>query len=440
MRRLIAAVALVPVLVAALAVQAPRPSFGQEPFPTPVGQLGGPERLDPTPGVPTPAPPSPSPPTSPTPAPSATSTPTDAPPTPSPADPGATTVTPSSVAVEEIVARVGPAVVMVVPAAVALTPGGQQIRPAAVASGVFIDDVGHVLTVASVADQADEFVVTLASGDTRRGQLVGIDDVAGVALLRVEGPVPAFSAPADGVALRPGQEVLALGAALSSLPGTVTTGVVSAPDRALPWASTPFRVVQHSAPVISGMEGGPLLDRSGNLVGLLLDPLALIPPPSSDLDSENSVIGSVGELATPDIEIEILDPLPDAPERALSGLSFAITAETITRVVPDLLDDGRPAYPFLGVSVSPSPPPGPGPIGLPTGALVIDLDPSGPAAVAGIEVDDLILAIDGDPIRVDRPLVDLIFSRRPGDSVVLTVRRGREELSIVAILGERPAP
>ncbi len=425
MRRTIAAFAFV-LALALVFVGVPRSSLGQEPFPTPEGQLGGPVRLEPSPDQPTPPPPPPTSEPSPSPAPSPSPSPSPSPPSPSPPTPPPPTAIPSEPtaspagegSVEALVARTDPALVAIVPV------GDGRNRRAA--SGFVIDDAGHVLTVASVARRADEFEVAFSSGEIQRGRLVGVDDRAGIAILQIDGPVSASVPLADDPRLQPGQEVVAVGAALGLLPGTVTTGVVSVPERGLPWAPGSFMVVQHSAPVAPGMEGGPLLDRSGRLVGLLVDAATLLTPPAVGTAGESPAIPLPG---TPSAAERLPGLIGGESAAAPLGVSFAVTASTLARVVPDLIKSGRVAYPYLGVSVA---------AGAPDGAVVVEVEPNGPAATADIRPDDRLLAINDEAIGPDRPLGDVLLGYRPGETVAITVGRGDEVLTLTATLGARP--
>lgn len=417
-------------VVAGLGV-VPAFSRGQQPIPTPRGQLGGPVPLQLTPSVaPTEAqtatPPTPSP-TSP---PTQSSIPTTA---------GSTSALDGGMATtEEIVARVRPAVVTVVSLRLAGGNGTPAAGAARTGSGFFIDDAGHVATAASVVASADAVDVVLADGERRSATVVGLDELTDLAVLRVDGEVPA-TLPFDGVeAPRPGQTVLAFGTAAERLPNTATLGIVSGTGRGLPGGPLATELIWHDAAAFPGSVGGPLVTLSGAVVGVNV-PLNAggsidVLPDFPDIPGIE-----VPEIpAVPGIDIE-LPELP-GPAAAVPGLSFAVPIATVERVSAALIAAGRVAYPFIGASVQDIGPADAAELELPTaaGALVLNVAANGPAAAAGIEEGDLILALDGERIGAERGFAAVLLAHRPGDTVEATVRRGEEELRLRVTLEERP--
>jgi len=419
----LAAVAVVALVLGAGALPSPT-AIGQEPFPTPRGQLGGPERLDPTPPfVPSPPPPpTPTPPPAPSPSPAASPAPAaTASPSPTPADQADQADQAAGAAGDwtQVAARVVPAVVTLEivppPPGPDLGPGGGPAT--AGGSGFYVDEAGHVVTAAALVEGASSVAVLLPSGERRPAAVVGVDPLTGVAVLRADGAAPAVLSLDRAAEPAPGVEVLALGTAFGILPGTLERGLVSSVDRALPDGPPATRLIQHDGQILPGMAGGPVVDRAGAVVGLSLPPrlagLGGFPP------------GSPGDLPG-------LGPALDAP-----GVGFAVPVATLARVVPDLIADGAVVYPYLGLSVEAAAPPAAG--GLPTlGVQVAEVAPGGPADAGGVEPGDLLLAFAGQRVATPRDFTDLLFARRPGEAVELTVRRGDQEQTVAVTLGERP--
>lgn len=428
MTRLTAAVLTVAILIVAIVQTGPSPTRGQEP-PTPRGQLGGPPSLQMTPPVP-PQVPTPIASPSPLPTPSPTSVP---PPTPVPASVSATATTdpiPSEMRVEDVVARIGPAVVTVLATQGGAGSGTPIAAVGDTGSGFFLDAAGHVVTAAEVVAGANAVEVVLADGERRPATLVATDPLTDLAVLRVDGAVPA-TAPLAAAAPQPGQSVLAFGTPLDTLPNSVSQGIVAATGRGLVDGPLAAGLIQHDAAVSVGFAGGPVVALSGEVVGVTTRATGrTLPEP---------MLGLPG-IDVPDVPIVGIDPSPPGANAATSGLSFAVPAATIARVAAALIADGRVAYPFFGASVQSVTPEVAAALGLPTveGALVAELLPDGPAALAGIVAGDIVLALDGERITPQQSFGSLLFARVAGQTVEITVGRGGDELRIAVVLGERP--
>ena len=420
--RLVAIVLAVAAVLAGVLATTPGLTRGQEPPPTPRGRLGGPVPLELTPAVPSPSNPTPSPtPASPTPS------PTTPPPTTTP-EVGTPDSTPTGAgvdrSVEEVVEMVRPALVTVV----AGRPGGLLGTPTtevtATGSGFFLDGGGHVVTAASVVGNGDAVSVILADGERRTARVVGADPLTDLAVLRVEGTAPAPLPLGDTTQLRPGQTVLAFGTPFGELPQTVSQGIVSGVGRTVPDGPLATGLVQLDAPTFPGAAGGPLVSLDGEVVGVQVMAISVNRGERSGLPG----------IERPDL------PVFPREERATTGLSFATPAGTMDRVTKALIADGRVTYPFFGASLQPVTPAVAVERTLPSaaGALVLEVNADGPAARAGIEPGDVILALDGTSITSDHSFNALLFAHRPGDAVEATLRRGEDEMRVVVTLGDRP--
>jgi S1-C subfamily serine protease len=265
--------------------------------------------------------------------------------------------------------------------------------------------------------------------------VIGVDAYADLAVIKVDAPASElFPLPmGDSDTLRVGQTVIAIGNPFG-LSGTMTTGIISALGRALQSGTavpgggyySSGDIIQTDAALNPGNSGGPLLNLSGEVVGV------------------NSAIRTTGYT--------------DTGEPINSGIGFAISINTVKRIVPSLIENGSFDYPYIGISaVDDLPLQAIELLGLPqtTGAYVTTVLPGGPAEKAGIQAGsqvinvpgytnlyaggDLIIAADGVPVRIfDDLLGYLLLHKSPGDTITLTVMRGGEQMDIDVILGQRP--
>lgn len=295
----------------------------------------------------------------------------------------------------EVVEKVGPAVVSIYigkPMSEQTLPQSQQAQGAG--SGFIISSDGYLLTNFHVAGSQKSVGVVLADGRQSRADVIGGDAATDTCLCRLPGGMPSLPTLEIGNSdrLRPGQLVIGIGNPLGYF-NSVATGVVSAVGRSLRSQSGAMidNVIQTDVALNPGNSGGPLINNSCQVVGI----------------NTAIIMGA-------------------------QGLSFAVPSNTATWVVSQLLQHGRVTRAYFGMGgqtmpVSPS-------IGKRLGikyqtiVLITHLDPSGPAALAGLKAGDVVLSVDGKPV----PSMDAIFSicskRKPGDTVILTVIRASEEV------------
>ncbi|MDN5859826.1 MAG: trypsin-like peptidase domain-containing protein, partial [Pseudonocardia sp.] len=256
---------------------------------------------------------------------------------------------------------------------------------------------GLLLTSNHVVDKAGErpITVVLQDGRTADARVIGQDPNSDLALLRADGLsglTPAEFGDSDSVVV--GQPVVAVGSPLG-LGGTVTTGVVSALDRAvaLPPArgsrtSAVLNAIQTDAAINPGNSGGPLVDMSGRVIGI------------------NTAIATT-----------------DANDGSI-GVGFAVPVNQAKRVAGELERTGKATRATLGLSVTSDPER--------SGALVRTIVAGGPAARAGLEVGDTILKIDDRLVLTGDDLQAAVGSRSPGEVVQLQLR----DRTVSATLGE----
>jgi S1-C subfamily serine protease len=274
-----------------------------------------------------------------------------------------------------------------------------QLIPVGSGSGFFADELGHVITNAHVVDGAKELKVVLQDGTQADAELIGADSIVDVAVIQVNLPtgtdVPAIATFGDSDALRPGEEVVAIGNALGQFPNTVSRGTVNGTDRAFPGMGLPSTFVQHDAEIWHGNSGGPLLNLRGEVVGI------------NTAGISDSVMGtSMGS----------------------ADMAFAVESNTVCKAAAQLLEKGEIAWPYMGIQGQATD----------EGQEITDIVSDGPSADSGLEVGDVITALDGEKVGPRKSLLDLLFQHEAGDTVSVTVDRDGTTHTFEVTLGKRP--
>jgi S1-C subfamily serine protease len=276
-------------------------------------------------------------------------------------------------------------------------------------TGMIITSDGEVVTNNHVIDRATSITVTLFNSTLARpATLLGHDATDDVAVLKVDNisGLPTVTL-GDSSKSQVGDDVIAIGNALN-LPGgpTVTEGIVSALGRNLPDPSEPQNLIQTDAAINPGNSGGPLVNASGQVIGMN----TLV------IQAANSQ-----ELA--------------------QNLGFAIPVNSIKPLIPDLVRGVNRNPGYLGASVADMTSQiarrfG---IGVDSGGFVAGLVANGPAASAGIDVDDVITEIGGRPVGDSSSVVTQVRSHQPGSKVQVIVVRGNKTMMLTVTLGSVPA-
>lgn len=313
----------------------------------------------------------------------------------------------------EVVDQVAPAVVTVINEQTVSTQFGQQeTQQVGAGTGFIIDEEGHIVTNWHVVTGGTSFSVILSDGTEVDAELIGEDPRDDLAVVKIDpSAVPATVPLGDSSALRPGQSVLAIGSPLGAFGNTVTAGIVSALDRdQLGQGQTSIcqnysDLIQHDAAINQGNSGGPLFNLQGEVVG----------------------VNTLG--------------IPQSPGGVpVQGLFFAVPSNTVSTVAEQLINQGFISAPYLGVTMWSLNPQIAAVNNLPVenGVILTGLEPGGPAEQAGLQSDDIILAINGEEITPINTLATHLLDYQPGDTVDLTVLRGGEEISIQLTFGEAP--
>jgi len=280
----------------------------------------------------------------------------------------------------------------------------------------FVYDEGQLVTNHHVIDGAETVEVKFgARGEWRRATVVGSDRRTDLAVLAVD-DLPTSATPLATAAEPPkqGADAVAIGSPLR-LEGTITTGTVSGVDRSLRLPSGPLvpDAIQTDAAINPGNSGGPLLNAEGEVLGVN----------TARADGDN--------------------------------IGFVVSAATVDRVVPALIENGSYTHPYLGVETRTVVPAVAAANGLneTSGAVVVGVDIEGPSAgrirgprraetVDGQRVPvggDIVVAVDGQRIETDHDLLRYIaLETEPGETVEVTVIRDGERRIVDVTLGERP--
>ncbi len=283
-------------------------------------------------------------------------------------------------------------------------------------SGFILDKAGHILTNYHVIEDARQLEVTLHNRKKYPAKVVGTDRSHDLAIIQIKAAVDLTPMTlGDSRNLQVGQKVYAIGNPFG-LSGTMTRGIVSSIRSVQePDGLTIDEAIQTDAAINPGNSGGPLLNWHGEVIGI------------------NTMIASnVGQSA---------------------GIGFAIPINTAKAVLNDLLTLGRVRRPALGMRTIPISPELAGQMGLAAdyGLLIVDVIPGGAAEHAGLHGGteraflgntpiklggDLIVAIDDQKVEDQQDLAQVMNNHRAGDTVRVTIYRGKEKMEVKVTLGE----
>ena len=317
-------------------------------------------------------------------------------------------------AVVKVVEQVNPAVVTVVNT---LDPRQSGFSGEARGSGVVIDREGRIITNNHVIEGAQEggLQVIFIDGTITPAQLIGADPGNDLAVLKVDTEIKAVATLADSSKVKVGETVIAIGSALGDFTNTVTVGVVSGTNRDLVGGDVKLEnLIQTDAAINHGNSGGPLLNLSGEVIGI-----------------NTAVVRGAGS--------------GNGGGDVAEGLGFAIPANRVKTVAGRIIEqEGRPR-PFLGVTTAPVTPQlaayydlrGPNGRLLSSGVLVVDVLPGSAADDAGLAPGDVILSIEGTRLDENNPLADVLAQYEAGQTVGMQVVRNGSSFDIDVTLGAR---
>jgi 2-alkenal reductase len=304
----------------------------------------------------------------------------------------------------ELFERVAPSVVQVV----SLSGRGGEASGVGSGTGFVWDGAGHIVTNNHVVERASAIAVRLATGSVVEADLVGRAPNYDLAVLRLKRAAPPPVAIGTSADLKVGQSAFAIGNPFG-LDQSLTTGIISALKRRLPTSGGReiADVIQTDAAINPGNSGGPLLDSAGRLIGV------------------TTAIFS--------------------PSGAYAGIGFAIPVDVVNRVVPELIRSGRVPVPGIGILAVDEAETAR--LGL-TGVIVAQAMPGLPADQAGVRgvdrasgtIGDVVVAVNGNPVRRLADLADELERVGVGNTVTLGLRRGGRDISVpvkVVDVGQR---
>src|SRR5213592_1911694 len=265
-------------------------------------------------------------------------------------------------------------------------------------SGVLVDPRGYVLTNNHVIENAQDITVRLSDGRKFTAKLVGRDPKTDLAVLKVEAPAPLPAAElGDSDHLRVGQWAIAIGNPFG-LDRTVTVGIISATARNRVGVATYENFIQTDASINPGNSGGPLLNLDGKVIGI------------------NTAIVAAGQ-----------------------GIGFSIPINQAKEVMRQLIASGRVVRGWLGIAIQDVTDELAGTFGVREGVLVAEVMKGGPAEAAGVRQGDVIVELNGAPIKEVPELQRRVAAVAPGQPVRLKVIRERKPVALSVTVTEMPA-
>ena len=266
-------------------------------------------------------------------------------------------------------------------------------------SGFVIDPSGYIVTNNHVVGNADKIVVSLSDGSELTARVIGTDELTDIALIKVESPAPLPATTwGDSRGVEVGDWILAAGNPFG-LGSSVSAGIVSARGRDI--GAGPFDdFLQIDAPINPGNSGGPTFNLDGQVIAV------------------NTAIVS--------------------PTGGSVGIGFAIPSEIAQRIVAELRDKGHIDRGWLGVAVQDVPGARAAGHKAHAGVVISSVDRTGPAAKAGLQPGDVVLAVNGAEIDSAHELIKAVSATAPGSALKLGVRRHGQTTDLSVSVGRRP--
>lgn len=280
---------------------------------------------------------------------------------------------------------------------------GFQTTAAASGSGFVISEDGYILTNYHVVESSNSITVTAYDGTTYDATLVGYDESNDIAVLKVDatGLTPVTLGDSDN--LNVGDSVIAIGNPLGELTFSLTAGAVSALNRQVTLSSNvTMDLIQTDCAINSGNSGGALFNLYGEVIGIT----------NAKYSSSSST------------------------EASIDNIGFAIPINQVKSIVESIIEKGYISKPYIGVSVTDVSEETQS-YGLPGGAAVKSVTENGPAAKAGLQVNDIITAVDGTEITGSDDLVAIVGKAAVGDTLKMTVYRNGETVEIEVTVEEQ---
>ena len=282
---------------------------------------------------------------------------------------------------------------------------GYQTQSAAAGSGFILTADGYILTNYHVVEDSNSITVSLYDGSSYDAKLIGYDENNDIAVLKIDatGLQPVVLGSSDD--LHVGDQVVAIGNPLGELTFSLTAGMVSALNREVTFSNgLRMSLIQTDAAINSGNSGGALFNMYGEVVGIT----------NAKYGSSSSSSGTA----------------------SIDNIGFAIPIDDVRSIVESIIENGYIVKPYIGVSVqnvsSESQQ-----LGLPQGAAVAEVVADSPAEQSGLQVNDIITAVNGTAITGSTDLVNTVKGAAIGDELTLSVYRQGKEMELTLTVGEK---
>ena len=269
-------------------------------------------------------------------------------------------------------------------------------------SGFLISDDGYILTNSHVVRGASRLKVRLADGREYEGQIVGTDPRSDVAVIKIDATgLPQLNL-GDSELVEVGEWVLAIGSPFG-LPGTVTSGIVSAKGRSSVGITDYENFLQTDAAINPGNSGGPLVNLRGEVIGI-----------NTAIFSRNG---------------------------ANNGIGFAIPINMAHEICQQLISDGSVTRGYVGILIQPLTPELAASFDIDTqaGVLIGDVTLDSPAHHAGLRAGDVVTEFDGEPVKDIGAFRNLVAATNPASDVTIVVMREGERTELTVTVGQLPA-
>lgn len=277
-------------------------------------------------------------------------------------------------------------------------------------SGVIITEDGYILSNNHVVEGTQTLSVILNDGTEHPAELISRDVFADLAVLKIEGKVPGIAKIGNSDNLKPGETVIAIGSPLGTFRNSVTVGVISATGRTLD-SGDGYAIedlIQTDAAINSGNSGGPLLNLTGEVIGI-----------------NTLVIRGSNNSST-----------------SAEALGFAIPSNTAAMIAQHIIEKGYFARPYLGTSYQNVTPRIASWYNLPVnyGAYITGIDRNSPAEFAGLRPGDIITKIGDVPIDEKQSFINALFEYEPNQQITIEFSRENQLLTVDVVLGEMSSP
>lgn len=276
-------------------------------------------------------------------------------------------------------------------------------------SGVIISSEGYIITNNHVIDGTKSISVIFNDGAEKTANIVSRDVYADLAVLKIDGAVPAVAKIGNSDLLQPGETVIAIGSPLGTFRNSVTVGVISALGRSLDTGSgyTMEDLIQTDAAINQGNSGGPLVNLAGEIIGI------------------NTLVIR-GNSSTANAE----------------ALGFAIPSDTAQMISNQIIQNGYFARPDFGANYESITPRIAARYNLPAdyGIYITQVGNNSPAAAAGLTVGDIITRVGDTDLDETHTFINVLFEYKPKDTLLITFIRNGKTMQVEITLGETTSP